>query len=406
MTPRLAFLLLLAALVAGCAETPPQPPDVQALSTPAGPGSGRPNLFADADGQVYLTWTEPSGDSLDALRFATWEGEAWSAPRLIAEGADWFVNWADFPALTADEGRLAAHYLVRSGSSPYAYDVRVTQSADGSATWQEAVTPHRDGTATEHGFVSLVPWSQDRTALVWLDGREMAGGQEDHHGGDHAGAMTLRFAVLGQDGRLSDEALLDSRTCDCCQTAAVRTSGGLVVAYRDRSEGEIRDIAITRLEGGTWTSPEILHEDGWQISGCPVNGPALDAQEARVAAAWFTAADGVPRVQIAFSDDEGVRFGEPVVVDEGAPLGRVDVVLLADGTALVSWLEQTGEQAAIRLRTVQPDGTLGPVMTVAETSAARASGFPRMVRNGKQVFVAWTEAAEPSRLRTARADLP
>ena len=406
MTPRLAFLLLLAALVAGCAETPPQPPDVQALSTPAGPGSGRPNLFADADGQVYLTWTEPSGDSLDALRFATWEGEAWSAPRLIAEGADWFVNWADFPALTANDGRLTAHYLVRSGSSPYAYDVRVTQSAGGSAAWQEAVTPHRDGTATEHGFVSLLPWPQNRTALVWLDGREMAGGPDDHHGGDHTGAMTLRFAVLDQDGRLSDEALLDSRTCDCCQTAAARTAGGLVVAYRDRSEDEIRDIAITRLESGTWTSPEILHEDGWQISGCPVNGPALDAQEARVAAAWFTAADNEPRVQVAFSDDAGVRFGEPVVVDEGAPLGRVDVVLLSDGTALVSWLEQTGEQAAIRLRTVQPDGTLGPIMTVAETSAARASGFPRMVRSGEQVFVAWTEAAEPSRLRTARADLP
>ncbi|MGI9174375.1 MAG: hypothetical protein ACR2GR_03525 [Rhodothermales bacterium] len=398
MTPRLALPLLLAVFVAGCAELPPQPPAVQALSNPAGPGGGRPNLFADADGEVYLTWTEPSGDSLDALRFATWEGEAWSAPRTIAEGADWFVNWADFPALAASE-RLTAHYLARSGSSPYAYDVRVTQSADGGATWQEAITPHRDGTTTEHGFVSLVPWTQGRTALVWLDGREMADGPH----GDHAGAMTLRFAALDTDGRLTNEALLDTRTCDCCQTAAARTSGGLVVAYRDRSEGEIRDIAVTRLEDSTWTSPEILHRDGWQISGCPVNGPALDAQGERVAAAWFTAADNVPRVQVAFSEDEGGSFGEPVVVDEGAPLGRVDIVLLSGGSALVSWLEQAGEQAAIRLRTVDPDGTLGPIMTVAETSSARASGFPRMIRSGDEVFFAWTEAGEPSRLRTARA---
>ena len=398
--PRLAFPLLLAVLVAGCAEPPlpPQPPSVQALGNPAGPGSGRPNLFADAEGQVYLTWTEPSGDSLDALRFATWEGEAWSAPRLIAEGADWFVNWADFPALVADGDRLAAHYLVRSGSSPYAYDIRVTQSADSGATWQETITPHRDGTATEHGFVSLVPWTESRTALVWLDGREMADGPH----GDHGGAMTLRFAALDQDGRLTEEAFLDARTCDCCQTAAARTSGGLVVAYRDRSEGEIRDIAVTRLQGGTWTSPEILHEDGWQIAGCPVNGPALDAQGERVAVAWFTAADGVPRVHVAFSDDEGATFSEPTIVSGDTPLGRVDVVLRPGGSALVSWLEQAGEQAAIRLRTVEPNGTLGPITTVAETSPARASGFPRMVRSGEQVFFAWTEAGVPSRLRTAR----
>ena len=268
---------------------------------------------------------------------------------------------------------------------------------------KKPTTPHRDGTATEHGFVSLVPWTENRTALVWLDGREMAGGQDDHQGGDHDDAMTLRFAALDQDGRLTEEALLDARTCDCCQTAAARTPGGLVVAYRDRSEGEIRDIAITRLESGTWTSPEILHEDGWQIRGCPVNGPALDAQGEHVAAAWFTAADGVPRVHVAFSNDEGATFSEPTIVNGDTPLGRVDVVLRSGDSALVSWLERAGEQAAIRFRTVHSDGTVGPIMTVAETSPARASGFPRMVRSGEQVFFAWTEAAKPSRLRTARA---
>ena len=262
----------------------------------------------------------------------------------------------------------------------------MTQSADSGATWQETITPHRDGTATEHGFVSLVPWTENRTALVWLDGRDMADGSDDHHGGDHAGAMTLRFAALGAGGRLTEEALLDARTCDCCQTAAARTSGGLVVAYRDRSEGEIRDIAVTRLQGGTWTSPEILHEDGWQISGCPVNGPSLDAQGKRVAVAWFTAADGVPRVHVAFSDDGGATFSEPTIVNGGTPLGRVDVVLRPGGSALVSWLERAGEQAAIRLRTVAPDGH----------TRGRSRRWPRRARRGPAVFRAWSKVASRS----------
>ena len=390
-------LTALALLLAG---RPGAPPTIEPVANPAGPGSGRPGLFAADDGGVYLTWTEPAADSLHALRFAVWEEGGWSEARTVAEGAGWFVNWADFPTLAVRGDTLTAHYLVRSGASPYAYDVRVTQSMDGGRSWSGALTPHRDGTQTEHGFVSMVPWTSGRTALLWLDGRRTGGGH-----GDHAGAMTLRFAALDSDGRLSEEALLDARVCDCCQTAMARTSEGLVVAYRDRSESEVRDIATVRLEDGAWTSAEGVHADGWTIAGCPVNGPALDAEGRRVALAWFTGADSRPRVQVAFSSDAGASFGEPVVVSEGQPLGRTDVVLLNDGGALVSWLALTDTGADVRLRRIRPDGALEPALTVAETSPARASGFPRMVRSGRRLFFAWTDPGEPSRIRTATADL-
>ena len=399
MTPRTALAALTTLLLAGCMGAPP-PLAIESVDNPAGSESGRPNLSAASDGRVYLTWTEPSGDSLHALRFSVWEEDGWAEARTVAEGAGWFVNWADFPALAARGDTLTAHYLVRSGASPYAYDVHVKRSADGGRTWSDPLVPHRDGTETEHGFVSMLPWKGGRTALVWLDGRETDGGH-----GDPAGAMTLRFAALGPDGRLADEALLDARTCDCCQTAAARTPDGLLVAYRDRSEAEVRDIATVRLDDGAWTSPTRVHADGWQIAGCPVNGPALDAQGRRVALAWFTGADDRPRVQVAFSDDAGASFGEPVVVSEGRALGRTGVVLLEDGTALVSWLEGTDAGADVRLRAVRPSGPLEPALTVAATSPARASGFPRMARAGERVFFAWTETGEPSRVRTALADL-
>ncbi len=59
----------------------------------------------------------------------------------------------------------------------------------------------------------------------------------------------------------------------------------------------------------------------------------------RVALAWFTAEGDSPRALLAFSTDGGRSFGAPIRVDEEQTLGRVDVAMLPDGRAVVSWLE-------------------------------------------------------------------
>jgi hypothetical protein len=197
---------------------------------------------------------------------------------------------------------------------------------------------------------------------------------------------------------------LDDRTCDCCQNAAAMTAAGPIVAYRNRSPEEIRDIYVTRRVNGKWIAGRPVHADNWKISACPVNGPALAASGSDVALAWFTAAGDTARVNVAFSRDAGGAFGAPVRVDGGAPAGRVDVVMLPDRSALVSWIERTsGDTAAVRVRRVGRDGKLGAPVTVASSSAARASGFPRMVVSGSDVVFAWTEPGKPSAVRVARA---
>jgi hypothetical protein len=141
----------------------------------------------------------------------------------------------------------------------------------------------------------------------------------------------------------------------------------------------------------------------------------VDARGAAVAVAWFTAAGGVPRVSIAFSDDSATTFGEPVVVDDGEPAGRVDVVLLEDGSALVSWLERMEEDRSdVRVRRVSADGRSSESHRVSSPSGERTSGFPRMARaSTEQVLIAWTDVGGPlSRVRMAlvevmgAADLP
>ena len=374
------------------------------LDSPAAPGSGEPNLHTASDGRVYLTWIEPAESKGHRLRFAVRDGGGWSAPRTIAEGSNWFVNWADFPSLVVlKDGALVAHWLVKAGDG-HAYDINVSRSSDGGKTWAKPIIPHRDGTKTEHGFVSLLPWSGGRAGAVWLDGRNFKQVPKNSHG-SLPNEMTLRFTAMDSKGRLSDDALLDSRVCDCCQTSAALTPDGAIVVYRDRSPKEIRDISVVRFHKGRWTEPRSLSIDDWEIHGCPVNGPSVSAEGRRVAVAWFTAARDAPRVKVIFSSDGGATFGQPIRVDDGTPVGRVDVLTLGDGSALVSWLERTAKGGEVKLRRVRPDGSGDDAITVAESGIARASGFPQMTRAGSEIIFAWTDPGAPSRVRTAVAQI-
>ncbi|GIW53207.1 MAG: hypothetical protein KatS3mg081_2562 [Gemmatimonadales bacterium] len=368
------------------------------------PGSGQPNLFATPDGRVLLTWHEPNGAGGYDLKIAERRQGSWSEPKTVASAKPFFVNWADFPsAVELEDGTWVVHWLQKVAPSTYAYHVYAAISSDRGESWRVEVVPHRDRSPTEHGFVSMVPW-EGGTALVWLDGREMRdGGGHGEDGGE--GAMTLRFTTLAADGSLGEEILLDGRTCECCQTAMVRTARGLLVAYRDRTEEEIRDIHVVRLEGGRWTEPQRAAEDNWHFPACPVNGPALSARGDAVALAWFTGSGGEPKVYVAFSKDGGASFGAPIRVDGGRPVGRVDVEWISGGAVLVSWLEAGSEHAEIRVRLVGNGGKLGEPQVLALSSEARSSGFPRMVVAGGELVFAWVDPGEAGGVRAASAPL-
>jgi len=394
-----ATLTLLATAAVGCGTEAPRP-TIGAVELALPPGSGEPNVHAMSDGRTVVTWLEPT-EAGHALRFAVREAGEWSQPHTIVAGRDFFVNWADFPSLIElADGTWLVHWLESVAEDPYAYHVKLALSRDGGASWGEPFSPHRDDSPTEHGFVSMVPW-RGGAAVIWLDGRQMAGMEGGGHEGIDAGEMSLRMTTLRPSGELGEDVLLDDRTCECCQTALVDAGGDLVVAYRDRSMEEIRNIAVVRFAHGQWSEPDPVHDDGWYYPGCPVNGPQLAARGDTVAVAWFTAPDNEPATYVAFSRDAGVTFGEPIGVDLGDPLGRVDIELLPDGRALVVWLERTEEAAEITARTVAADGTLGAPITVAETSESRGSGFPRMALAGDEAVIALTLMGEAGGVRVA-----
>ena len=377
------LLVILAAATWSCAEK--TTPRVEMIPSPARVGSGQARLVVGGDGKLYLSWIESQGGE-HVFKFCRWQGNAWSPSRVIARGNDWVVNWADVPGLTvlADGKTIMAHWLVQMGEGE-AYGIRIARSLDAGNTWSLPIAPHQDSTKTEHGFGSWHPISADRAAFVWLDGRETVRG----------GPTTLRYTSLAVDGTLADEMVVDSRVCDCCPTDLAGEGSSLVVAYRDRSEEEIRDIRLARYESGAWKDGPFVHRDAWKIAGCPVNGPAVAMRGDVLAVAWFTAdSNDHGHVRLALSQDRGRTFQDPVEISAYDPLGRVGVALAPDSTVWVLWMESGKDgRAELRLRHQNGAGSLDDPITVGKTSGSRKSGIPRLAWFGGDLFVAWTNVS-------------
>ena len=389
--PKYTIAIIVSAVLALAASPVPT---VSEIKSPAPPGSGQPNLTVAADGRVFLSWIEPDTPQGYVLRFSVRGAQGWSAPKTIARGANWFVSDADVPSLAVlSDGTLAADWFVASvGPRSEAYDVNLVLSKDGGTTWSKPLMPHRDGKKRQHGFVSIVPTPDAKLAAIWLDGRNMPSEEE--------GDMALMYTTIAANGTLGPETQIDNRACECCKTSMTATADGLVAVYRDRSDKEIRDISIVRYANGRWSQPQALTNDGWEIDGCPINGPAVSANGRNVAVAWFTAPDDKSQVYVLMSADSGKTFGKKIRIDDGNPIGRVDVVSRSSGAAVVSWVERTSQGAQVRVREVAANGTAAAPMNVSGTAGLGSGVFPRMVRSGDDIVVAWTDASKPAQIRT------
>ena len=360
---------------------------IQEMDSPAQNSSSLPFLYSNKD-VMLLSWVETEADTISTLKYTELVDGTWQEPKTIIQGSDWFVNWADYPMIAENNGNLWSHVLKKSTEGTYSYDVKMNSKPKGATEWKTNLDVHTDGTPTEHGFVSVEPYN-DSFFVNWLDGRNTV---ENEVG--ERGAMTLRAGVVSATGVLTQEHELDVRTCDCCQTTAAITDNGPVVLYRDRTEDEIRDISIVRQVKGKWTAPKTIHNDNWKIKGCPVNGPKVDVLNNNLVVAWFTGAEQKPKVQVAFSEDGGEQFQEPILIAEGNVMGRVDILWMDEENAVVSWMESKDKLAILNVMNVSRNGTVSKKQVIAEMDGSRNSGFPQMELIEETLYFAYTDYSE------------
>src|ERR1700680_1227094 len=364
---------------------------VEPIANPSGPTSLQAHWSTAQDGSPLLSWIETLKDGSHTLRYAIRRGTQWSAARTIATNRHFFRQPAESPSVVSlADGSLMAEWVEIPSESSEAEDIYVSASKDG-IQWTAPVMAHQDRSPVQHALVSMVASGDREASLVWLEALK----------GEDA-PSALKRTVVSSDGKMIKEESLDPDVCTCCPTSIVKTSRGLLVAYRDHTPQDIRDIATVRFENGRWLPSKILNPDKWEINACPVNGASTAAKDNRVVIAWYTEAQDSTRTQLVFSGDGGATFGKPIRVNIGNSFGHVSTALDDQGGAFVSWLEEGkgADGVLLLVRQVTAAGVAGTVTQVAQGSRS-SIGYPRLLHAGNETWVAWGNSGA-SKIQTAR----
>ena len=360
--------------------------------------NAQPSLVS-GEGSLSLSWISSNEGKKSTLNFSQFKEGKWVNTQTMATGSNWFVNWADFPAHAINENLILSSYLKKSDSGTYTYDVILSLQKLSGEKVKEDFLLHTDGVKAEHGFVSIIPNHNQGFFITWLDGRNTVDKDLD---GYHK-PMTIRFAEITNKGDIIDESELDSATCDCCQTSIAVTNKGPVVVYRDRSDKEVRDIYIARKINGIWGVPTPIHNDGWEINGCPVNGPKVASNSNNLAISWFTVSNEKPTVNLSFSKSNGASFGTPIKINDDDAIGRVDVAFLNPQEVLVSYIEGDDVGTYLRIKKVSIDGKVSAPITISKIDGGRNTGVPQLEILDNEAFIVWTVfEGEKNQLKTVK----
>jgi len=350
-----------------------------------GDNNAQPNLVS-SNGTLSLSWISSKNENKASLHFSQFKKGKWITPQKIANGSDWFVNWADFPAHAINEDLIITSHLKKSASGTYTYDVILNLQKLSGEKIKENFLLNTDGVKAEHGFVSIIPNNNKGFFITWLDGRNTVEKKLDGH---HK-PMTIRFAEITNTGEVINESELDAAACDCCQTSIAMTNNGPIVVYRDRSENEVRDIYTIRNINGVWEEPSPLHNDGWIINGCPVNGPKVAVNSKNLAIAWFTVVNDNPLVNVSFSKNNGDSFGTPFKLNDHDAIGRVDVAFLNNEQVIVSYMEVDETGTYLKIKKISINGKVSKPITISKIDGGRNTGVPQLEIINNDIFIVWT----------------
>ena len=290
------------------------------------------------------------------------------------------------------------------------------ESYDDGRSFGPALTLLPPDVKGNRGWESMVTVRDGRVFVLWLDHRDSAAtrsAHDAHHHGAHATADAVARAQRSQlfvsalDGSVAPMSIARG-VCYCCKTAmAAGADGSVYAAWRHVFSGSHRDIAFTMSREGaaeTFAEPVRVSADGWQIDGCPENGPALavDAGQ-RVHVVWPTLVEGErERLQLFHaSSADGRTFSSRTPLPSNGNAFHPQVIVAPDGSLIAAWDELAAGKREVRVARGRPSADNDFTFSLLSTADARAGVYPALAATSTGAVLAWARPREGTQSQIA-----
>ncbi len=358
---------------------------------------------------VAVAWSADQDGETDLfLAVSADGGRTFSEPRRVNDVASDVNVYGEQPPRVALGGDAEVYVAWTSSTRERDENqrsfLRFARSRDGGRTFEPAVTLHYTDLPGDRGWHSLAVAPGGEVHTVWLDSRP-------------DGGNTMGLYHAGWDGGASPRAeRLFDRVCECCKTSiAIGEDGSIYTAWRNIYEDNYRDIAFasSRDSGRSFENPVRVHEDGWQINGCPDDGPsmAVDSRD-RVHLVWPTLVKEKMDMGLftAFTDD-GLTFSPRISVPTagGTDPSHPQMSLDGNGNPVVVWDEVIAGKRRIAMTRAQEsaDGAFSwsEPLLLDDGGEGVSSSYPVPAPSGTGILVAWTsQKGDESVIQIRRLD--
>lgn len=284
-----------------------------------------------------------------------------------------FSNRVETAASAANEHAGHGSGGTVASERPRDTQIVISTSKNGGKTWSAPRPVHTDRTPMVRGFFDATVLANGEVAVAYL---------RDIEGKPHSRDLRM---VISRGDSFGPEKVLEPFVCDCCNVSLLVDAAGTLHVYYRENKDNIRDIdhLASTDNGATFSKPQPLYADGWQLNGCPHSGPTSSRFGQSALVAWYSGTQ---------SNNPGLR----VVTGEGKrlfvledPSVKSGWLLEASQASVLLW-EQPGGTVeapgtAIAYRTITPGGISETRWINRSEQAANPTGLAL----GDQVLVAY-----------------
>jgi hypothetical protein len=392
-------------------------------------GRSSSNPWIDAVGSfAVVAWGASSAGKTDVFVAVSRDGgRTFGAPVQVNTTSGEARLGGELPprvALAPKSGSAEPEIVVLWTARGATTEIKESRSLDGGRTFGPSVTLQTAGAPGDRGWPALTMDASGAAHVVWLDHRGLAvdpAAKAHRHkdpgydGVAMAQKSGLYYAAAKLSSSSTGERELAKGVCYCCKTALVAgRKGELYAAWRHVYPGNYRDmaVAVSRDGGATFSAPVRVSEDGWSITGCPDDGPAMavDATGA-VHLVWPTVIGGSnpEGILVHASTRDGRTFSHRTRIPTlGSPKPSHPQVLVdRHGRIVVAWDEVKEGRRVAAVRELKPrgdrDAEFGPIVEISSDGPAL---YPVLTATDRGLLAVWTTGGDASTVQARIVQLP